>query len=83
MIQSSNKKKIGLNILYYFCNVYNGCYKHKGEVMNQLEIICTSCNYLNKIEINKLKLAKEFNCVLCSLIILIVDNELITQVKGK
>ena len=83
MIQAINKKKIVLNILYYFWNVYNEGYKHKGEVMNQLEIICTSCNYLNKIEINKLKLYKEFNCVLCSLIILIVDNELITQVKGK
>ena len=34
-------------------------------------------------EINKLKLAKEFNCILCSLIILIVDNELITNIKGE
>jgi len=51
--------------------------------MKQLEIICTSCNYLNKIEINKLKLYKEFNCILCSLIILIVDNELITNIKGE
>ena len=37
MIQITNKKKIVLNILYYFCNVYNGCYKHKGRVMNKEE----------------------------------------------
>jgi len=51
--------------------------------MEQLEIICTSCNYLNKIEINKLKLAKEFNCILCSLIILIVDIMDVTNIKGE
>ena len=56
---------------------------NKEEVMERLEIICTSCNYLNKIEINKLKLYKEFNCILCSLIILIVDNKLITNIKGE
>ncbi len=52
-------------------------------IMEELLIECSSCNFLNKIKINKLKLYKEFNCNLCSLIILIVDNELIEQVKGK
>jgi hypothetical protein len=35
MIQAINKKKINLNTLYYFCNVYTKGYKHKGRVMNK------------------------------------------------
>ena len=48
--------------------------------MKELLIECSSCNYLNKIKINKLKLYKEFNCILCSLIILIVDEELMKEI---
>ena len=48
----------------------------------ELVIRCTSCNLLNKISSVDLELYKEFNCILCSLIILIVDEEMMTQTKG-
>lgn len=49
----------------------------------ELLILCSSCNLLNKISSLDLELYKEFNCILCSLIILIVDEEMMTQTKGK
>lgn len=49
----------------------------------ELTITCTSCNLLNKINLPELKLYKEFNCILCSLIILIVDEELMREMEVK
>ena len=50
--------------------------------MEDLRIICNSCYKINKIKTTDLKLYKEFNCYLCSLIILIVDEELLNQVNS-
>lgn len=49
----------------------------------ELTITCTSCNLLNKISSLDLELYKEFNCILCSLIILIVDEELMKEMGVK
>ena len=61
MIQAINKKKIDLNILYYFYNVYNGCYKHKGRVMNinKVEWVDILGNPIGSTEERYEKLAKQ------------------------
>ena len=58
-----------------------GISNERETMEKELLILCSSCNLLNKISSLDLELYKEFNCILCSLIILIVDEEMMTQTK--
>lgn len=49
--------------------------------MEVLEIDCHNCNSFNMIFISELQLNKSFTCDNCREVILIVDEELINQVK--
>jgi len=51
--------------------------------MEVLEIECQKDSYFNIIFISELKLNKVFTCDGCEELILIVDEELMTQMKGK
>ena len=51
--------------------------------MEVLEIECQKDSSFNIIFISELKLNKIFTCDNCEELILIVDEELMTQMKGK
>jgi len=52
-----------------------------GEVMEVLEIECDKCHWFNVLFISELKLNKSFTCDECEELILMVDEELLNQVK--
>ena len=49
--------------------------------MKNLEINCDNCTYENKLNIYSLKLNKEYSCINCNQLFLIVDRELLDQIK--
>jgi len=50
--------------------------------MENLEINCNNCDWFNLIYTTELKLNKSFTCDECEEIILMVDKELLNQIKG-
>jgi len=49
--------------------------------MSSLKINCNNCTYENKLNIYGLRLNKEYNCINCNQLFLIVDRELLDQIK--
>ena len=48
--------------------------------MNILQIGCHDCTYENQIKVRNLRLNKEFNCINCDSLVLLVDRELLESV---
>ena len=55
----------------------------KGETMEVLEIDCSLCQSFNMLFISELQLYRTFNCDECEQMILMVDEELLSQTKGR
>ena len=49
--------------------------------MNILQIGCHDCTYENQIKVRNLRLNKEFNCINCDSVVLLVDSELLDSVR--
>jgi|TARA_B100001094_G_C18110763_1_gene761006 hypothetical protein len=55
----------------------------KGETMEVLEIECSLCQSFNMLFISELQINESFTCDECEQIILMVDEELLSQTKGR
>jgi len=51
--------------------------------MEVLEIDCSKCHFFNMLFISELQLNKTFTCDECEELILMVDEELLSQTKGR
>ena len=51
--------------------------------MEVLEIDCNNCQSFNMLFISELQIDESFTCDECEQIILMVDEELLSQTKGK
>jgi len=49
--------------------------------MNVLQIGCHDCTCENQIKVRDLRLNKEFNCINCDSVVLLVDRELLDSVR--